>query len=221
MFLNETQKQEVADHVSGITRYIETYNEIYDHVLSALEQEEQKSFQIELVLYIIDRDFGGAAKIQVEEQNSRIALYSSFSGTLKREMLNTFKFPAVINNFALLSLGLIFYLGNANSQTIVSVTIAGTLIILLIPLLLFVYKSYILERQQAKPSVSDYALRYNALFGLNTATCVFYASFSWDVLTSLEPGILVAIMWVTYFFLSVFLRAYLKMYKSALRLKLH
>jgi len=221
MILNELQKQELADYVKSITRYMETYDEVYDHVLSALEQEPQATFQMSLVKDVINCDFGGEKQIRQEEENTRLALYGGFSQMLKLELLNTFKYPAVVNNLALLGLGLIFYFGNANSQTIVSIIIAGTLIILLIPLLLFVYKSYFLERQQAKPSVSNYALRYNALFGLNTATCVFYGSFSWDVLTSLEPVILVAILWVTYFFLSVFLRAYLKMYKSALRLTLH
>ena len=220
MILNEIQKQEVADYVKSITRYMETYNEVYDHLLSALEQEQQATFHMSLVKDVVNSDFGGEKQIRQEEESARQALYGSFSKMLKQELLNTFKFPAILNNLALLSLGLIFYFGKANSQTIVSVSIAGTLIILLVPLLLFVYKSYILERQQAKPSISSYALRYNALFGLNTATCVFYVSFSWDVLTAMEPGVLVAIMSGTYFFLSVFLRAYLKMYNSALRLKL-
>jgi hypothetical protein len=220
MILTEIQKQEVADYVKSITRYMETYDEVYDHLLSALEQEQQATFHISLAKDVINSDFGGEKQIRQEEENTRKALYGNFSKMLKRELLNTFQFPAILNNLALLSLGLIFYFGKANSQTIVSVSIAGTLIILLIPLLLFVYKSYILERKQGKPSVSSYALRYNALFGLNTATCVFYVSFSWDALTAMEPGVLVAIMSGTYFFLSVFLRAYLKMYNNALRLKL-
>lgn len=219
MILNEIQKQEIADYVKSITRYMETYDEVYDHLLSAVEQEQQATFHMSLIKDVINSDFGGEKQIRQEEENTRQALYGGFSKMLTREMLNTFKFPAILNNLALLSLGLILYFCNANSQTIVSVSIAGTLIILLIPLLLFVYKSYILERQQAKPSVSHYALRYNALFGLNAATCVFYVSFSWDVLTAVEPGVLVAIMCGAYYFLSVFLRAYLKMYNNALRLK--
>lgn len=41
MILNEIQKLEIADYVKSTTRYIETYDEVYDHVLSALEQEQQ------------------------------------------------------------------------------------------------------------------------------------------------------------------------------------
>lgn len=220
MKLTEIQKQEIADYVAANTVYIETYNELYDHVLSALAEEDQDTFHMGLVTDVINSDFGDVKQIRQQEENTRQALYGSFSKMLKRELLNTFRFPAIMHNLALLSLGLLFYFGEASSQTIVSVTIAGSLIILLIPLLLFVYKAYILERREAKPSVSNYALRYNALFGLNTATLVFYLSFSWDVLTALEPGILVAIMWATCFFLSIFLRAFLKMYNSALKFKL-
>lgn len=220
MKLTEIQKQEIADYVAANTVYIETYNELYDHVLSALAEEEQTTFQMGLVTDVINSDFGGVKQIRQQEENTREVLYGSFSKMLKRELLNTFRFPAIMHNLAVLSLGLLFYFGEASSQTIVSVTIGGSLIILLIPLLLFVYKAYILERREAKPSVCNYALRYNALFGLNTATLVFYLSFSWDALTAMEPGILVAIMFGTYFFLSIFLRAFLKMYNSALKFKL-
>jgi len=220
MILNEIQKQEIADYVKSVTRYRETYNEVYDHVLSALEQEAQDSFHLSLAEEVINTDFGGRKQIFEGEDNTRQALYGSFSRMLKQEILNTFKFPAVLHNFSLLGLGLVFYFGEANSEAIVSVTIIGTLIAVLIPLLLFVYKSYIRDKRQAKPSISDYALRYNALFGLNTATCVFYLCFAWDAMIALEPGILVSIMWTAYFFSSIFLRAFMKMYNSALKLKL-
>lgn len=221
MILNETQKQEVADYVSGITRYIETYNEIYDHVLSALEQEEQKSFQIGLVSYIIDKDFGGAAKIQVEEQNSRIALYSSFSGTLKREMLNTFKFPAVINNIALLILGLIFYSGGAKSELLVPLAFIGSIVMMFTPIILMVYKTCIKERGQLKPSVSTYALQYTAIFGMNTAGCLFYLFAAREAIITLEVSTQIALMLGVYFILSIYLRAFLKIYSKSLRLKLY
>lgn len=219
MLLNEIQKQEIATYVAANTRYRETYNELYDHVLSALAQEEQATFHMDLVVDLINADFGGVKQIRQEEEHTKQALYGSFSKMLRQEMLYTLKFPAVIQNLSLLTLGLIFYFGKASTQTILSVTIACTLITVLIPLLLFVYKAYIRDRKQGKPSISDFALRYNALFGLNTATCVFYISFSWDALTAMAPGTLIAIMWGAYFFLRIFLSAYLKVYNRALRLQ--
>jgi len=220
MILDELQKQQIAYYVRSITRYRETFDELYDHVLSAMERSAQAAFHMSLAEEVINTDFGGAMQIRAEEENMKHLLYGSFSKLLKREVLNTFRFPAVINNLLICGLVLILYLGKASSQTLVLITIAGASIVLLLPLLLYVYKSYILERSH-KPSVSQYALRYNALFGLNTATCVFYISFSWDVLTTLESGILVTIMATAYYFLSIFLRAYLRLYANALRLKLH
>lgn len=221
MILNEAQQQEVADYVSGITLYIETYNEIYDHVLSALEQEEQGPFQIGLVLHIIEKDFGGAAKIKEEEQHNRTALYSSFSGTLKTEMLNTFKFPAVINNIALLTLGLLFYFGGAKSETLVSVAFVGSIIMTFTPIILMVYKTCIREKGQSKPSVSTYALQYTAMFGMNTAGCLFYLFAARDAIFTLEHSTQIALILGVYFFLSVYLRAFLKVYRKSLRLKLY
>jgi hypothetical protein len=46
MILNEIQKQDVADYVRAITRYMETYDELYDHILSSLSSEHHESFNM-------------------------------------------------------------------------------------------------------------------------------------------------------------------------------
>ena len=221
MILNEIQKQEVADYVSRNTRFIETYHEIYDHLLTAFEEEAHNSFHINLATDIVNKDFGGVDKIRHEEQVNRMALYSSFSGTLKREMLNTFKFPAIVNNVANLILGMLFYFSNAASGMLVSFTVTGSVIMMLIPFALMIYKICVRDRGRAKPSISTYALQYTAIFGMNIAGCMFYLFVARDAIMTLEFSTQLAMMFGVYFFLSVYLRAFLKIYNRSLKLQLY
>lgn len=219
MILNETQKQEIADYVGIITRYMETYNELYDHILSALSAEKYESFNMSMVFNIIDEDFGGIKKIKLEEGNSQKALYKSFSASLKREMLNTFKFPAMLTNLAYLGFGYILYHSGEVSGKFSLAFKLISVAIMIIPLLLYWVKTLIIDRRRTKPSISNYALRYTSLLGMNFATSVILVFIAKHPLISLSSNAQFMILFGLYYLLSIYFRAYLKIYFRSIKLQ--
>lgn len=217
MILNEIQKHEIADYVKGITRYMETYDELYDHILSSLSSEKHASFNLGIVFNIIDEDFGGLEKIKQEEESSQKALYRSFRTSMVWEMVKTFK---SIESLGLLVLGCVFYFGGASLEFKRNIVLISLVVMMLTPVMLYLYKTCIKERGRIKPSISNYALRYSSFFGMNTATSMYFVFLIRDPIFKLAPGTQFIIMLCLYFFLSVYLRAFIKVYRKPLKLKL-
>lgn len=218
MILNEIQKQEVADYVKSITRYMETYDEVYDHILSSLGSSEHESFNLGLVFDIIDEDFGGIEKLKLQEESSQRSLYRNFHIDMIWEIVKTLK---SLESLGLLVLGCIFYYGGASLQFKRSIVLISLAVIMLTPIMLFLFKVYIKERRQIKRSISNYALRYSSFFGMNVATSMFFFFLTRDPIFKVSPGTQFIIMLCLYFFLSVYLRAYLKVFRKSLKLKLN
>ena len=217
MILNEIQKQDIADYVRAITRYMETYDELYDHILSSLSSENHESFNMGLVFKIINEDFGGIEKIKQEEENSQRALYRNFHTSIIWEMVKTFK---SLESLGLLVLGCVFYYGGASLEFKRRIVLISLVVMMLTPIILFLYKVCIKERRRIKPSISNYALRYSSFIGMHTATSMFFGFLAKDPIFKVAPGTQFIIMLCLYFLLSVYLRAYLKVFRKPLKLKL-
>jgi hypothetical protein len=217
MILNEIQKQDIADYVRAITRYMETYDELYDHILSSLSSENHESFNMGLVFKIINEDFGGIEKIKQEEECSQKALYRSFHTSMIWEMVKTFK---SLESLCLLVLGCVFYYGGATYELKKNIVLISLVVMMLTPIILYLFKVFIKERKRIKPSINNYALRYSSFFGMNVATSMFFAFLVREPIFELAPGTQFIIMLCLYFFLSVYLRAYVKVFRKPLKLKL-
>jgi hypothetical protein len=60
MKLTTEQLAEIRVYIFEAPRYRETYYELYDHIVNALEQGDEP-FSIDLVKQIIEEDFGGSS----------------------------------------------------------------------------------------------------------------------------------------------------------------
>jgi hypothetical protein len=218
MILNEIQKQEVADYVKSITRYMETYDEVYDHILSSLSSAKHESFNMVLVFGIIDEDFGGIEKLKQEEDSSQKVLNRNFHINMIWEMVRTFK---SLESLCLLVLGFVFYYGGSSLEFKRKIVLISLVVIMLTPIILFLFKVFIKERRRIKPSINDYALRYSSFFGMQVATSMFFAFLVREPIFKLAPGTQFIVMLCLYFFLSVYLRAYMKVFSKSLKLKLN
>jgi hypothetical protein len=219
MILNETQKQEIADYVFSITRYMETYNELFDHILSALSTDKSESFNMGLVFKIIEEDFGGIEKIKLEEEISRKALSKSFKLSLAREMLNSFKFPGIISHLAYLAFGYILYdSGTAGGKFALAFKLLSVTIIIM-PMLLYGIKALILDKGRIKPAISNYALLYTSMLGMNFATTIILTFLTKNAVITLTNNTQLLIVFGSYFLLSTYFTAYLKIYKRTIKWK--
>jgi hypothetical protein len=70
MIITAQQQEELRIILSDYTKYKETYSEVYDHVLSALEEQNDSldtSFE-QKVHEVLDADFGGLSQLPVMEK---------------------------------------------------------------------------------------------------------------------------------------------------------
>jgi hypothetical protein len=219
MNLDETQNQKIADHIKGITAYAETYNELYDHVLSALSSEKQHPFNMDIVAKILDDDFGGTSTIKLEEENYQKKLGQNFSNLLWKEMINTFKFPAITGNITLLALYYLLYTGGAAEQSRIKLLGSALIISMFIPLLMYIVKVYIIDRNHIKPSIKNPALKSSSLFGINVAIFVTFVFLAKGSIFDPSLATKLLILLGTSLLLSIYIRAYLKIYNNTVKLK--
>jgi len=175
---------------------------------------------MDVVAKILDEDFGGTSKIKLEEENHQKELSRSFSRFLKREMFNTFTFPAITGNLTILALCYLLYTGEAGEETKINVLGATLIILMFIPFLMYMVKAYIIDRNQIKPSIKNSALKSISLLGMDVAVFVTFAFLPTESLFDLSMATKFLILLGTYLLLSIYIRAYLKVYNNTLKLKL-
>ena len=74
MKLTEDQLQVLQIILSGYVKYKETYEEVYDHVLTALENSDNIKPLDEAINIILLNDFGGFAGLRLLERKRRWAV---------------------------------------------------------------------------------------------------------------------------------------------------
>jgi hypothetical protein len=109
MVLTLENKLEIVDYIGGVSLYRETFNEVYDHVLSALAVNDTPKFHIDLVKDIVNLDLGGFKQIELAEKVFEKAFARSCMQNIKQEMINAFKFPGMIVTIFLLLICFTFY----------------------------------------------------------------------------------------------------------------
>lgn len=92
MKLTVEQLNEIHHFVSMQVKYRETCEELYDHLLNALEFKDE-AFSLVLIAQIIEEDFGSFELIGEEEKHHRKHVTVKYSKLLWREVLNGFEVP--------------------------------------------------------------------------------------------------------------------------------
>jgi len=113
---NREQKQWLQEYLRGVLTYRETYEEVYDHVLSALENRPvQKSFE-GMINDIIAADFGGCSGLMLLDDVFKNGVvteiryqYNSFFRWLKIPLVIYIIAAALIAYFAITSVKHVFF----------------------------------------------------------------------------------------------------------------
>lgn len=90
------QKQILSDYLNNVLKYHETVDEVYDHILAALEEKSENLRFQEAVNQILYDDFGGGkGLVKMEKQQLSIATREAVNKVI--EYIKTdFKFPNII-----------------------------------------------------------------------------------------------------------------------------
>jgi len=217
MILTAQQHQEIKDYIFDAPKYIETYNEVYDHVVNALEDKDE-AYSTELVAKIINDDFGSFNEIKQQEELYQKQINKKQAKLFLNELINSFKWPGLLGNIANLILCVFIYWGSTR-LTFNTKPIMGAIFICFILVTLFMYtKIWISKRKNMKYSIFDNALGSLSSFGLFVSVFTFYWFVSKDSLISLGEHNKVIILLILYFFCSFYVRSFRKFYNQKVKI---
>ena len=145
------EKQWLQDYLFKSLRYRETYNEIYDHILTALENEPAAEFFETTVYNVIEKEFGGSSNMLYMEVESKRAISTEIKMKYWRKFTEWFKLPLVA--YTLIIIAFNFYF-SGSKHFLLSIL---SFIIFLSPILIAVVRK-ILRRfkdHNYKPSIKE------------------------------------------------------------------
>lgn len=93
---DQQQQQWLKQYLRSVLKYHETYEEIYDHILLALENRPKDNFFESTVNSIINDDFGGINGLFKMEKNCKAAVSAEVRKQYRRYFFTYLKFPYVI-----------------------------------------------------------------------------------------------------------------------------
>lgn len=213
MDLTQEQKEEIKAYIIDVPRYRETYNELYDHILNSLK-DNTGSYSVNEVIDVVNNDFGGFQAIVRQEKIYQKQLNKRYNRLFLLEMLNTFKWPGIINNLCFAALCLMLYNYNKNISANLKFVLLSSVICFVIVLVFGYAKIYINKRKHLKYSILDNYTGYECSFGvimMNFVLHTFIGKANWFGLS--ESGKSVAILFL-FFFCNVYVRAFIKFYNQ-------
>ncbi|MGY4539698.1 hypothetical protein ACVW0P_004137 [Mucilaginibacter sp. UYNi724] len=92
----DKQLKVLQDYLNKTLNYRETYEEIYDHILSAVEYQPGNISFEDAINNIIRNDFGSSSNLLKTERISKKALVKDYLRKFARYFVECFKFPAML-----------------------------------------------------------------------------------------------------------------------------
>jgi hypothetical protein len=176
---NDQQIQWLREYLRAVLKYRETYEEVYDHILAALDKKQEQSFFETVVSEIINEDFGGNNGLMQLEENCKRRAVREVGRQYRRFFCKWFTFATVIY---ISGAFLLFYFFDAH--IIHALRFPLLLLILFAPALLLAFRGYKTgyRFENTKASVRDdmfkklfyMPLYYFVIVNILLPTLVFY-----------------------------------------------
>jgi len=212
MELNKAQRDEVRDYIITVPKYRETYHELYDHLLNALAEREE-TFSIEEVIKIINDDFGGFSEIVQQEKEYQREIVKKYNVVFRQQMLNTFRWPELLNNLIILSFCLFLYYAAEKAMVNARLIFFASLICCLSVTVFGLFKIFSNRLKYARYSVLDNFLAYSCTFGLSMGNAVLQLVMNTGLFdVSSRTKIITTLL--LFFFCSIYVRAFIKFYNQ-------
>lgn len=212
MRLSEEQKTEIKEYIVTVPRFRETFNELYDHLLNSIENNDVE-YSIDEVNRIVNLDFGGFSEIVNQEKRYQAELSKKYNKHFRQEILNTFKWPSILSNLCMLALCLLIYF-NTNASTFNMKPLLMGIIICVFSIAIFGFFRIISNRiRYTKYSILDNYFGYACSFGV-IMTNVFIHSFNKENSWGISDQTRLLILLFLFFFCAVYVRSYFSFYNK-------
>lgn len=206
MELTEEQKAEIQGYIVTVPVYRETYNELYDHILNALADQEG-IYHIDEVLKVVDNDFGGFNKVVEQEEIYHKEIGKKFNKQFRLQFFDTLKWQGI----GLLIVCLILYYSNKTSPFYIKPMVSASTICLM-SVTIFGYARIIVNAVRfSKYSILDGHLGYACSFGLSTTNLFLGGFINGHILELSDNNKLIAIL-ILFSFASIYAITFIKFY---------
>ncbi|NQX43297.1 hypothetical protein SAMN05421820_11661 [Pedobacter steynii] len=216
MKLSKEELTEVSQYLFTLTRYQETYDELYDHVLSILEEREGP-FDSRLIPELVNDNFGGHEQILKNEAISLEELNLSSGGLLMKETFSKLSAFKSFDNISLLCLCLVFYSQMTYGVFNPVFLIYAMFFAALYPILVYLYRTYFVNRSLVKPSMKNVFLLRIGLYGCFLSTAFYLLLLSPQRLFDITNYTRTVICLVLYYFSSIYIRSFHAFYKKKIK----
>jgi len=217
MKLTEEQLSEIRIYIFGTPRYRETYYELYDHIINALEQLDEP-FHLGLVKQIVEDDFGGFEGIVIQEelyQKSVTTKYNRFLGT---EMLNFYKTSTAFSTIVLLFIGYMLYNSSLTSEINLKPMSISMIILSMIPGVYYLFKRFVLDRNKFKLSIKYDFLHRTWILGFLMVNGMMGLFVSKNSVFDISNHAKVVIFILLALLLNLYIRSFIKVYNRSIRI---
>lgn len=213
MELTEEQKAEIKNYIIDVPKYRETYNELYDHILNSLKDNDG-SYSIDAVNVIINNDFGGFSEIVEQEKIYQKEIGKKYNLYFRSEMLHTFQWPGIVNNLSLLVLCLLIYYGNkGGSYNIKPMFFASTICVTGVALFGY-FKIIVNKLKWSKYSILDNCMGFECSFGFIVMNGFLQVLFGKPIWFEVSDHGKLIITLCLFFFCSLYVRTFVKFYNK-------
>ena len=216
MELTKAQLLEVDKYLSELVQYRETFQELKDHVLTALSENNTGTFDIHLVQCIVNDDFGGEAWIFANEKVCKQVLTTKMFRLLGREMLNTFKWYGSFRNLWGFAFCAVIYMQSTSLDPGYWLIIKAMYVVLYVPAAYMLVEKFILERGKKASMIKD-LLRNSWYTMVILATILLQAIGLMNYVTIHTGKLQLGLFLMLYLLMSIFIRAYIKLYREKTR----
>ena len=212
MVLTEEQKKEIREYIVTVPKFRETYNELYDHILNALE-DSNTVFSIEEVIAIVDRDFGGFNEIVYQEKIYQKEIGKKYNKHFRSLFIDTLKWPGVLI-FAFCAL--IYFSSKTTPFNTKPLLVAS--IICSITVAILGYATIVVNRiKHAKYSILDGYLGLECSSGLAVINVFLHSVLNENVFNLSNEGKLIAML-ALHFFCVIYVRTFIKTFKTKFKI---
>lgn len=218
MIVTETQQTEISDFIGSIPKYRETYNELYDHILSSLSAIEDQPYSIDLVAKIVNEDFGGFKTIVCVEADYNKETIKNCMRDLRMEMKKQFYFPEIWKTLIIVLLCWVVYNYSAGDFKVIRVLYLSTLILGLIPVVYYWLSRLLFRKKGSKPSIKDQGFAQTSMMLLQVSYTPFFIFGGKDALVPTTTNLTLLIMLFMFFFASIYIRSYFALYSRNVKI---
>lgn len=216
MKLTLNQLAEVDNYLGDLVQYRETFQELRDHVITALSNSNIETFDMQQVKCIIKEDFGGGAKVSADEKVCKHVMTKRMFRMLGSEMLNTFKWYGSFRNLSGFALCAVFYIQNTSLDPGFWLIIKAMYVVLYTPAAYMFFQKFIMERGR-KVSMNKDLLRQVWYIMVVLATILLQAISLLNELVNHSGKLQLGLFLMLYLLLCMFIRAYMKLYGDSIR----